>query len=140
MSGISDLKKSSWIWILLQKEWRMNSCAFEGGELKKKKVYFNQYPFRKYEHINEQIWTFQLPCSTSVRPGRWIYNDLASEPVLIWVLHTNFVSHGFSLLHSLLLLHEKSRPAISLGLEGHSHSSNAQGSLNTLKKKQDGSR
>lgn len=39
MSGISDLKKSSWIWILLQKEWRMNSCAFEGGELKKKKMY-----------------------------------------------------------------------------------------------------
>lgn len=56
----------------------MNSCAFEGEELKKKKMHIlTSSPLVKHEHmLMEQIQPFQLPCSTNVVFSRWICSDL----------------------------------------------------------------
>lgn len=64
----------------------MNSCAFEGGELEKKKMHILMSSLLvKHAHtLMEQIWPFQLPRSTSAGPSRWICIDLdqASETKL----------------------------------------------------------
>lgn len=56
----------------------MKSCAFEGEELKKKKMHIlTSSPLVKREHmLMEQMQPFQLPCSTSAVLSRWICSGL----------------------------------------------------------------
>lgn len=60
----------------------MNSCAFEGEELKKKKMHIlTSSPLVKHEHVlMEQTQPFQLPCSTSAELSRWVCRHLDQPP------------------------------------------------------------